>query len=55
MSDRLFFDTNVLLDHLFDRDRFADNATELWSMAGFRKSEVPVISPAAYLTGRSEG
>lgn len=33
MSDRLFFDTNVLLDHLLDRAPFADDATELWSMA----------------------
>jgi predicted nucleic acid-binding protein len=33
MSDRLFFDTNVLLDHLLDREPFADAATELWSMA----------------------
>jgi predicted nucleic acid-binding protein len=33
MNDRLFFDSNVLLDHLLDREPFADNATELWSMA----------------------
>jgi len=33
MSDRLFFDINVLLDHLLDREPFADDATELWSMA----------------------
>lgn len=33
MSDRLFFDTNVLLDHLLEREPFADDATELWSMS----------------------
>jgi len=33
MSDCLFFDTNVLFDHLLDREPFADDATELWSMA----------------------
>lgn len=33
MSDRLFFDTNVLLDHLLEREPFADDATDLWSMA----------------------
>lgn len=33
MSDRLFFDTNVLLDHLLDREPFADDAADLWSMA----------------------
>lgn len=37
MSDRLFFDTNVLLDHLLDREPFADDATELWSMAERRE------------------
>lgn len=37
MSDRLFFDTNVLLDHLLDRDPFADDAAELWSMAERRE------------------
>jgi predicted nucleic acid-binding protein len=37
MSDRLFLDTNVLLDHLLDREPFADNATELWSMAERRE------------------
>ena len=38
MSDRLFFDTNVLLDHLLDREPFADDATELWSMAERREA-----------------
>lgn len=33
MGHRLFFDTNILLDHLLDRHPFADNAAELWSMA----------------------
>jgi predicted nucleic acid-binding protein len=37
MSDRLFFDTNVLLDHLLDRQPFADDAAELWSMAERRE------------------
>lgn len=37
MSDRLFFDTNVLLDHLLEREPFADDATELWSMAERRE------------------
>lgn len=37
MSDHLFLDTNVLLDHLLDREPFADDATELWSMAERRE------------------
>lgn len=37
MNHRLFFDTNVLLDHLLDRQPFADDATELWSMAERRE------------------
>lgn len=37
MSDRVFFDTNVLLDHLLGRDPFADDAAELWSMAERRE------------------
>jgi predicted nucleic acid-binding protein len=37
MSDRVFFDTNVLLDHLLDREPFADDASELWSMAEQRQ------------------
>ncbi len=37
MSDRLFLDTNVLLDHLLEREPFADDATELWSMAERRE------------------
>ena len=37
MSHRLFLDTNVLLDHLLDREPFADDATELWSMAERRE------------------
>jgi len=40
MSDRLFFDANVLLDHLLDREPFADDATELWSMAERREIEL---------------
>jgi predicted nucleic acid-binding protein len=43
MSDRLFFDTNVLLDHLLDRGDFADDATELWSRAE-RREVVGLIS-----------
>ena len=37
MSKRLFFDTNVLLDHLLDRGDFADDAMELWSRAESRE------------------
>lgn len=37
MTHRLFFDTNVLLDHLLDREPFADDAAELWSMAERRE------------------
>ena len=37
MTDRLFLDTNVLLDHLLDREPFADDATELWAMAERRE------------------
>jgi len=33
MTDRPFFDVNVLLDHLLDRAPFAGDASELWSMA----------------------
>ncbi|MFG0249803.1 MAG: type II toxin-antitoxin system VapC family toxin [Phycisphaeraceae bacterium JB051] len=33
MSKRLFIDTNILLDHLLDRQPFADDATEIWSMS----------------------
>lgn len=38
MSHRLYFDTNVLLDHLLDRRPFADNAAVLWSMAERREA-----------------
>lgn len=38
MSHRLYFDTNVLLDHLLDRGPFADDATALWSMAERREA-----------------
>jgi len=47
MSDRLFFDTNVLLDHLLDREPFADDATELWSMAE-RREIVGCISALSF-------
>ena len=47
MSDRLFFDTNVLLDHLLDREPFADDATELWSMAE-RREIVGYISAISF-------
>jgi len=47
MSDRLFFDTNVLLDHLLDREPFADDATELWSMAE-RREIVGCISAVSF-------
>lgn len=33
MSDRLLLDTNVLLDHLLDRQPYADAALPLWSLA----------------------
>lgn len=39
MSDRVFFDTSVLLDHLLEREPFADDATQLWSMAERRQIE----------------
>lgn len=47
MSDRLFFDANVLLDHLLDRTPFADDATELWSMAE-RREVVGCISAVSF-------
>jgi len=47
MSDRLFFDTNVLLDHLLDREPFANDATELWSMAE-RRQVVGCISAVSF-------
>ena len=47
MSDRLFFDTSVLLDHLLDREPFADDATELWSMAE-RREIVGYISAVSF-------
>lgn len=47
MSDRIFFDTNVLLDHLLAREPFADDATELWSMAE-RKEIVGCISAISF-------
>ena len=47
MSDRLFFDTHVLLDHLLDREPFADDATELWSMAE-RREIVGYISALSF-------
>jgi predicted nucleic acid-binding protein len=37
MNDRLFFDTNVLLDQLLDREPFANDADALWSMAESRE------------------
>ncbi len=37
MTHRLFFDTDVLLDHLLDREPFGDDAAELWSMAERRE------------------
>lgn len=47
MRDRLFFDTNVLLDHLLDREPFADDAAELWSMAE-RREIVGCISAVSF-------
>jgi len=47
MADRLFFDTNVLLDHLLDREPFADDAAELWSMAE-RRETVGCISAVSF-------
>ena len=47
MSDRLFFDTNVLLDHLLAREPFADDATELWSMAE-RREVVGLVSAISF-------
>ena len=47
MSDRLFFDTNVLLDHLLEREPFADDATELWAMAE-RREIVGCISAISF-------
>jgi predicted nucleic acid-binding protein len=47
MRDRLFFDTNVLLDHLLDRQPFADDAAELWSMAE-RREIVGCISALSF-------
>ena len=37
MTDRLFLDINVLLDQLLDREPFADDAAELWSLAERRE------------------
>jgi len=47
MSDHLFFDTNVLLDHLLDREPFVDDATELWSMAE-RREVIGCISAISF-------
>ena len=47
MTDRVFFDTNVLLDHLLDREPFADDAAELWSMAE-RREVVGCISAVSF-------
>jgi len=47
MSDRLFLDTNVLLDHLLDREPFANDAAELWSMAE-RREIVGYISAISF-------
>lgn len=47
MSHRLFFDTNVLIDHLLDRGDFAEDATELWSMAE-RRQIVGCISAVSF-------
>lgn len=47
MSDRVFFDTNVLLDHLLAGDQFADDATDLWSMAE-RRELVGCISAISF-------
>jgi predicted nucleic acid-binding protein len=33
MTDRVFLDTNVLLDHLLDREPFADTASRILTMA----------------------
>lgn len=47
MIHRLFFDTNVLLDHLLDRNPFADDAMELWSMAE-RRQVIGMISAVSF-------
>ncbi len=47
MSHRLFLDTNVLLDHLLDREPFADDATALWSMAE-RREVVGLVSAISF-------
>lgn len=47
MTHRLFFDTNVLLDHLLERDPFADHAMALWSLAE-RREVVGLISAISF-------
>jgi len=47
MTARLFFDTNVLLDHLLDRPPHADPATELWSRAE-RRELVGLVSAISF-------
>lgn len=47
MNHRAYFDTNVLLDHLLDREPFADDATELWSLAE-RREVVGLISAISF-------
>lgn len=47
MSHRLFFDTNVLLDHLIAREPFADDASQLWAMAE-RREVVGCISALSF-------
>lgn len=45
--DRLYFDTNVLLDHLLAREPFADDASQLWAMAE-RREVVGCISALSF-------
>lgn len=37
MTDCVFLDTNILLDHLLDREPFSQEAMQLWSMAERRR------------------
>lgn len=47
MNHRLFFDTNILLDHLLAREPFADDAMALWSMAE-RREVVGLVSALSF-------
>lgn len=47
MIHRLFFDTNVLLDHLLEREPFTDDAQALWAMAE-RKEAVGCVAALSF-------